>query len=87
MRFMFRAGSCKEKDEENNCAIGRMTRIMHKIIIASGKGGVGKNTVSVNLAWALKNMGYLLILKFANQAKEERPLRKETHQRDEASGR
>ncbi|MCX6674532.1 MAG: Mrp/NBP35 family ATP-binding protein [Methanothrix sp.] len=35
-----------------------MIRIKHKIVIGSGKGGVGKSTVTVNLAAALQSRGF-----------------------------
>jgi len=35
-----------------------LSKIQHKILILSGKGGVGKSTVSTNLAVALSQKGY-----------------------------
>lgn len=36
---------------------GRLTRIGHKLVVLSGKGGVGKSTVAVNLAVGLAEQG------------------------------
>ncbi len=38
--------------------IKRMSKIKHKIAVMSGKGGVGKSTVSVNIAAAFAKKGY-----------------------------
>ncbi|MCK9266077.1 Mrp/NBP35 family ATP-binding protein [bacterium] len=35
----------------------RMSKIKHKILVMSGKGGVGKTTVSVNMAYLLASKG------------------------------
>ena len=36
----------------------KMLKIKNKIIVMSGKGGVGKTTVSVNLGYGLAKKGY-----------------------------
>jgi len=42
---------------ERQALARRMCQIGHKILILSGKGGVGKSTVAVNLAFSLANAG------------------------------
>lgn len=59
--------SCSAKDRrpgENDQAFelrqrirARMCRVRHKILVLSGKGGVGKSTVAVNIAAALARAG------------------------------
>jgi len=48
----------KERDLQEEEIKSTLSRIKHKILVMSGKGGVGKSTVAVNLAINLAEKGY-----------------------------
>jgi len=58
-------GSCgqnqdqqKSREIQEQALKEALSKIKHKFLVMSGKGGVGKTSVSVNLAIALANKGY-----------------------------
>lgn len=47
-----------KKQDDQQALTARLSRIGHKLLVLSGKGGVGKSTVAVNLATQLAEAGY-----------------------------
>jgi Mrp family chromosome partitioning ATPase len=55
-----RASACAQKGDsrrEEECARERLSLIRHRIMVMSGKGGVGKSSVTVSLAATLASAG------------------------------
>jgi Mrp family chromosome partitioning ATPase len=52
------ASNCSEAQSASGLPPKANIDVKHVVLVLSGKGGVGKSTVSVNLAFALANHGY-----------------------------
>ena len=55
------SGSCSEDEKQahqEQMLKENLSRIEHRIMVMSGKGGVGKSTVAANLAVSLARKGY-----------------------------
>jgi len=51
-------GHHPEKSQEEKNLTRALKRIRHKLVVLSGKGGVGKSSVAVSLALSLARRGY-----------------------------
>ncbi|KAF8819601.1 putative cytosolic fe-s cluster assembling factor nbp35 [Cardiosporidium cionae] len=52
------SGDARKPDPTLAEALKQLNNIKHKVLVLSGKGGVGKSTVSSQLAWAIQNRGF-----------------------------
>ena len=55
-----KSDEARDASVEHQALAMRMGQIGHKILVLSGKGGVGKSTIAVNLAFSLAHVGKLV---------------------------